>query len=322
MVHLSNIGTDELWKVVSKIRRETSFDKSCDVRGDGLYELTVDKRSQITAVEMSLKIEASEYRYENITSESLLTAAEMFIYLTICPGKFNSVNPTEARQKWFQAWYRLYNDLFSTHSQDQILLTLNRLMKSGSGDKNDLQRNQKLFKKTATLLKLQYENIHRLLPGLTSSNISEDKVKINPMDFPRILHPVHIINKENSTSQSAFIPFCEIGGNMSAMGVEIDQFSFPVCNSFKEKVLNDQLCYEVDLNRFVNMNTIDRDLELGFTFIMDYNEDRQVTFDRNISNRENIGLTTSIVESDHHQHAFIYLDTIGNFSHLIAIIIY
>ena len=321
MVHLSNIGTDELWKVVSKIRRETSFDKSCDVRGDGLYELTVDKRSQITAVEMSLKIEASEYRYENITSESLLTAAEMFIYLTICPGKFNSVNPTEARQKWFQAWYRLYNDLFSTHSQDQILLTLNRLMKSGSGDKNDLQRNQKLFKKTATLLKLQYENIHRLLPGLTSSNISEDKVKINPMDFPRILHPVHIINKENSTSQSAFIPFCEIGGNMSAMGVEIDQFSFPVCNSFKEKVLNDQLCYEVDLNRFVNVNTIDRDLELGFTFIMDYNEDRQVTFDRIISNRENIGLTTSIVESDHHQHAFIYLDTIGNFTHLIAIII-
>ena len=321
MVHLSNIGTDELWKVVSKIRRETSFDKSCDVRGDGLYELTVDKRSQITAVEMSLKIEASEYRYENITSESLLTAAEMFIYLTICPGKFNSVNPTEARQKWFQAWYRLYNDLFSTHSQDQILLTLNRLMKSGSGDKNDLQRNQKLFKKTATLLKLTYENIHRLLPGLTSSNISEDKVKINPMDFPRILHPVHIINKENSTSQSAFIPFCEIGGNMSAMGVEIDQFSFPVCNSFKEKVLNDQLCYEVDLNRFVNMNTIDRDLELGFTFIMDYNEDRQVTFDRIISNRENIGLTTSIVESDHHQHAFIYLNTIGNFTHLIAIII-
>ena len=321
MVHLSNIGTDELWKVVSKIRRETSFDKSCDVRGDGLYELTVDKRSQITAVEMSLKIEASEYRYENITSESLLTAAEMFIYLTICPGKFNSVNPTEARQKWFQAWYRLYNDLFSTHSLDQILLTLNRLMKSGSGDKNDLQRNQKLFKKTATLLKLTYENIHRLLPGLTSSNISEDKVKINPMDFPRILHPVHIINKENSTSQSAFIPFCEIGGNMSAMGVEIDQFNFPVCNSFKEKVLNDQLCYEVDLNRFVNVNTIDRDLELGFTFIMDYNEDRQVTFDRNISNRENIGLTTSIVESDHHQHAFIYLDTIGNFTHLIAIII-
>ena len=321
MVHLSNIGTDELWKVVSKIRRETSFDKSCDVRGDGLYELTVDKRSQITAVEMSLKIEASEYRYENITSESLLTAAEMFIYLTICPGKFNSVNPTEARQKWFQAWYRLYNDLFSTHSLDQILLTLNRLMKSGSGDKNDLQRNQKLFKKTATLLKLQYENIHRLLPGLTSSNISEDKVKINPMDFPRILHPVHIINKENSTSQSAFIPFCEIGGNMSAMGVDIDQFNFPVCNSFKEKVLNDQLCYEVDLNRFVNVNTIDRDLELGFTFIMDYNEDRQVTFDRIISNRENIGLTTSIVESDHHQHAFIYLNTIGNFTHLIAIII-
>ena len=321
MVHLTNISKDQLWKVVAKIRRETSFDKSCDVRGDGLYELTVDKRSQIAAVELFMKLQITEYRYENITYETLLTAAEMFIYLNICPGKFNSNNPTEARQKWFQAWYRLYNDLFSTHSQDQILLTLNRLMKSESRDKNDLQRNQKLFEKTATLLKLKYENIHRLLPGLNSSIISDDKVKINPMDFARILHPVHIINKENSSSQSAFIPFCEIGGNMSAMGVKIDQFSFPVCNSFKETVLNDQLCYEVDLNRFVNMNTIDRDLELGFTFIMDYNEDRQVTFDRNISNRKNIGLTTSIVESDHHQHAFIYLNTIGNLTHHITIII-
>ena len=33
------------------------------------------------------------------------------------------------------------------------------------------------------------------------------------------------------------------------MGVKIDQFDVPVCNSFEATVLNDQLCYEVDPNK-------------------------------------------------------------------------
>ena len=33
------------------------------------------------------------------------------------------------------------------------------------------------------------------------------------------------------------------------MGVNIKQFDVPVCNSFKAKILNDQLCYEIDLNK-------------------------------------------------------------------------
>ena len=65
-------------------------------------------------------------------------------------------------------------------------------------------------------------------------------------------HPVHFVTNGGELSPSAFIPFCEFGGNMSAMGVKIDQFDVPVCNSFQAKVLNDQLCYEVDLNRFTN----------------------------------------------------------------------
>ena len=35
---------------------------------------------------------------------------------------------------------------------------------------------------------------------------------------------------------------------MSIRGVNIDQFDIPVCTSFKATILNDQLCYEVDLN--------------------------------------------------------------------------
>ena len=97
---------------------------------------------------------------------------------------------------------------------------------------------------------------------------------------------------------------------MSTMGIKIDQFDVPVCNSFHAKVLNDQLCYEVDLNTFSDKNNIEKELEIGFNILMDYNEDRQVTFDQNISKKE-LGLANNVAASDENKHAFVYLDTIG-----------
>ena len=115
-------------------------------------------------------------------------------------------------------------------------------------------------------------------------------------------------------SPSAFIPFCEFGGDMSAMGEKIDQFHIPVCNSFQAKVLNDQLCYEVDLNRFTNRDNKENELKLGFAFIMDYNEDRQVTFDQDFKEEDEDGLVNRIAKSDDDKHASIFLDTIGKWA--------
>ena len=127
-------------------------------------------------------------------------------------------------------------------------------------------------------------------------------------------HPVHIINKQGKLSPSAFIPFCEFGGNMSAMGVYDDKLKLHVCNSFQAKILNDQLCYEVDLQKFINQsNNIENDLKSGLVFFMDYNEDRQAKFYTNISN-SNYGSYGSKVDwSEDDKNAFIYLNTIGKF---------
>ena len=97
---------------------------------------------------------------------------------------------------------------------------------------------------------------------------------------------------------------------MSAMGVKIHQFDQPVCNSFQAKIMNDRLCYEVDLNTYSDKNNVENELELGFNFLMDYNEDRQVTFVQNISETK-VGLAKSVASSDQNKHAFVYLDTIG-----------
>ena len=102
---------------------------------------------------------------------------------------------------------------------------------------------------------------------------------------------------------------------MSTMGIKIDQFDVPVCNSFQAKILNDQLCYEVDLNRFANEIHIDKDVirnqESGFYFIMDYNEDRQFNLNHLSNESHEFGLARSLKNSGSEQHAFIYLNTIG-----------
>ena len=124
-------------------------------------------------------------------------------------------------------------------------------------------------------------------------------------------HPVHIFTKEKEMSPSAFISYCEFGGNMSTVGIRIDNhFDYPVCNCFRDKILNDQLCYEVDLEKFSDKQNIERELKLGFIFLLDYNEDRQVSFNQDsINSNESFG--DIIIESDPSQHAAIYLDTIG-----------
>ena len=125
-------------------------------------------------------------------------------------------------------------------------------------------------------------------------------------------HPVHFVKEGKKLSPSTFIPFCDFGGNMSSMGVKIDLFEVPVCNSFQDKVLNDQLCYEVDLNKYSDEYNIHKQLKLGFAFLMDYNEDRQVVIQ---DDTKIIGMGRSMlesfVESNENQHALIYLDTIG-----------
>ena len=108
--------------------------------------------------------------YPNISRAILETAAEIFIYfhynkifssqnLKPCPFKEYNIN-----------WSPFYDDLFMTMSADNIILTLNRLMKTDtSGKVNDI------FKRTATLLALKYKDIQNMLPQkLRNSLIIED----------------------------------------------------------------------------------------------------------------------------------------------------
>ena len=132
-------------------------------------------------------------------------------------------------------------------------------------------------------------------------------------------HPVHLVDEDGKLSPSAFIPFCDFGGNMSAFGIKIKNTSeIHFCKIFEAKIMQDQLCYEVDLDKFSNKSNIEKELKIGFNFIIDFNEDRQVLngygygIDQAVYNEnEKKSLGSSVVDTDESKHALLYLDTLG-----------
>ena len=121
-----------------------------------------------------------------------------------------------------------------------------------------------------------------------------------------INHPVHIINEKGKLSPSAFIPFCSFGEDIEIMGNKIDSFDVPVCNSFKAVLYNDQLCYQVDLEKFRDEEMLDKQLKHGLVIIIDENKDRQfLSKDREVSGTRNL---FSLEEENSIQ---MHLDTIS-----------
>ena len=110
---------------------------------------------------------------------------------------------------------------------------------------------------------------------------------INILVHKQSTNPIHIKQEDEDLSPSAFIPFCSYGSNMSSLGAKIDKFETTVCNSFKAKVLNHQLCYEVDVNNFIDKNIISQELNLGLSMLIDYNGDRQIGLVKQ-SNKESL----------------------------------
>ena len=121
---------------------------------------------------------------------------------------------------------------------------------------------------------------------------------------------MHITTKTGKKTPSSFIPFCEFGGDMTRVGRKIDDFDVPVCDSFEAKILNDQLCYEVDLNKFSNKANIKAELKLGFAFLLDHNLDRQM-ISRGKQITEIKGMNGLVRENSGHQNVTMYLNTLG-----------
>ena len=83
-------------------------------------------------------------------------------------------------------------------------------------------------------------------------------------------HPVHLINNKGVTMPSAFIPFCAYKTEM--MGKDTNLFSFPICDKFRETILDGELCYSLQPAEFIPEQGKEGELML----LLDYNNERSV----------------------------------------------
>ena len=90
----------------------------------------------------------------------------------------------------------------------------------------------------------------------------------------------------------------------------MEDFELPICNSFRPSVRSDQLCYEIDLEKYKSKTNVERDLKSGLVLSLDYNEDREVLLDRSfdVLQEDFVG---KVDGSQDDEKASIYLDTIG-----------
>ena len=176
-----------MWVVVKKVKTETLEAKPCgrgNIYEENQYQYDPNSpRPQVEIVENHLGLKLTreqQFQFDNMTLSELKDAAEMYIYLISCPFHKN---------QWFKSWAVFFRDLFATQFPDQIILTLNRLMKTSSSDEKVLV--EKLFQKSVKLLSLKFGEIQRLLP---TQNYESPKGVNSTFNLTK-LHGMYFITK-------------------------------------------------------------------------------------------------------------------------------
>ena len=265
LLKIDTLNMLEYWDTIKSIRWKSLISKTCQ-NDASLFNEDIVQNGLNLEEQFNITIPL-EY-FQNIQDSIFDTALQTFIYLNFCPKEvFNS------------PWTGLTEEMIKQSSNPKLLIFLNRIK-----IQNDQSWAKPLLESVSEIYDLKHETIDLMANGKFSNARFNASFGENNWNLVHEIsnHPVHI-NLDSGKSTSSLIPFCQFGGRNEDVGKKVEGFSFPVCDTFKAKVLNDQLCYEVDVNNYVNKDTSEEDLRAGLTFLVDYNEDRQVFASNNKS---------------------------------------
>ena len=263
---------DSVWKIVKEIRKSFLLkytEPDCQVYKTLLSDSNIN--DNIKNLAENLNLNTTSTPNDKVSDVALQTGGEMFTFLNFCPPKH---------------LVSFLAHLFSTGTPKDVILAMSSIkMLSQNAAK---LATVSIFSKVMSSFSLeQYEEIQTITKGKCFNGetfskcvkakdlISNQKGKVseNKSQFHMTNHPVHI-HEDGALNPTALIPFCEFGGSMSTLGVKIDQMDIPVCNTFRPKVIQDQLCYTFDLNEFRDKIRLNNPLSLSL--FLSYNEDRQM----------------------------------------------
>ena len=190
-------------------------------------------------------------------------------------------------------------------------------------------RTMDLLTKLSIDLKLPFRDLRTLSETkLTGENIGKERMRMDLISryknateeiLKLYYHPVHFYHEENHQYYpTALVPFCQFGADMSETGRNSSLFSVPVCDVFKEKVINDQLCYQVDLNKF-QANKTEKQRRLNFRdglfLIIDINEEYQTDgyeiLTKTTEENSAASLQSEYADTGEDKNFMIYIETIS-----------
>ena len=96
---------------------------------------------------------------------------------------------------------------------------------------------------------------------------------------------------------------------MAVTGKTISKFLTPVCNIFRQTILDGQLCYQADVNILRDAVDQKKAAKEGFVFLLDYNFDRMARVE---SSNANPSDELSMFEKERRNinQAKIYIETL------------
>ena len=183
---VSKFSEDEIWNILKNIKLSLAFDIRCSGTSyDGpIYfdlstmkpviemvesQLQIEYPNKVVFVEETGVINIDQYYipkiFSNMTDSKLNTAAKMYFYTLSCPGTL-------------MPWFKFYSDLFQNKPPNQIVLTLNRILKGEKTAENKSLKNiaEKLFNVIATNSSFKYKDIKRMIQrdeNSSSTNVEE-----------------------------------------------------------------------------------------------------------------------------------------------------
>ena len=287
-----NFNEEIIWKNINIIKNELVVGVPCI--GNLVTETYMKKNNEKFAKLLMYNI--SKTFFYNVTETQIQIGGEMFVALNSCPPYH----------------LRLYRKAINGSASRVVMLALNIIKNAPENFKSKAIR---IFEKIISVLDYQYVNIGKDGKSLKGLKTNLSRVKAEDVNLVQTVsnHPVHILDNNGNLSPSSLIPFCSFGEDLSLVGTYLDYYDFPVCKIFKPKVHHDQLCYQADLEKFRDNNRLLKQIARGFTFLIDFNEERQIGFAYKSSETHDNDQKKGMFDFEVRQTFSIFLDTISTF---------
>ena len=171
-----------------------------------------------------------------------------------------------------QFYHKLDEKLNFTEGQVAIALStdreLNEMLKSNNLP--HIEKHEEALKEC--LDKKQCDQVKSLIRGLNKNELIQEVSN----------NPVHLITRSTAEpSPSSFIPFCAFASTM--LGNKISNFSFPVCTAFTPTLMEDQLCYQLNISALEGLPKSDLGQNKGLALLIDLGEMKEKSVKRPIS---------------------------------------